>query len=159
MARGATTNFSSDRAAIVIVSRADSRCTCGRATTSASCVNGTMSSPAIGGWKQAKNLPDRWMDAITFRLMRRPRRVKHQEGKGGTLDRERRKQILDAAFQCFVQFGYSKTSMEDVARKSNLSRPLIYSETESTAAEKKSARRGGFARHFRFYLIRNLVSL
>jgi AcrR family transcriptional regulator len=46
--------------------------------------------------------------------------------EGGTLDRERRKQILDAAFQCFLQFGYSKTSMDDVARKANLSRPLIY---------------------------------
>jgi TetR/AcrR family transcriptional regulator, transcriptional repressor of aconitase len=33
---------------------------------------------------------------------------------------------LDAAFQCFLQFGYSKTSMDDVARKANLSRPLIY---------------------------------
>ena len=46
--------------------------------------------------------------------------------EGGTLDRERKKQILDAAFQCFLQFGYSKTSMDDVARKANLSRPLIY---------------------------------
>src|SRR5271155_1085715 len=46
--------------------------------------------------------------------------------EGGALDRERRKQILDAAFQCFLQFGYSKTSMDDVARKANLSRPLIY---------------------------------
>jgi AcrR family transcriptional regulator len=42
------------------------------------------------------------------------------------LDRERRKQILDAALQCFLQFGYSKTSMDDVAKKANLSRPLIY---------------------------------
>ena len=33
---------------------------------------------------------------------------------------------MDAAFQCFLQFGYSKTSMNDVARKANLSRPLIY---------------------------------
>src|ERR1700719_46955 len=42
------------------------------------------------------------------------------------LDRERRKQMLDAALQCFLQFGYSKTSMDDVAKKANLSRPLIY---------------------------------
>jgi AcrR family transcriptional regulator len=46
--------------------------------------------------------------------------------KGAVLDRERRKQILDAAFHCFLQFGYSKTSMDDVARKAKLSRPLIY---------------------------------
>jgi TetR/AcrR family transcriptional regulator, transcriptional repressor of aconitase len=42
------------------------------------------------------------------------------------LDRERRKQILDAALQCFLQFGYAKTSMDDVAERANLSRPLIY---------------------------------
>jgi AcrR family transcriptional regulator len=42
------------------------------------------------------------------------------------LDRERRKQILDAAQQCFLQFGYAKTSMDDVAKRANLSRPLIY---------------------------------
>jgi AcrR family transcriptional regulator len=41
-------------------------------------------------------------------------------------DRERRQQILDAALQCFLQFGYAKTSMDDVARRANLSRPLIY---------------------------------
>jgi NAD(P)-dependent dehydrogenase (short-subunit alcohol dehydrogenase family) len=28
-----------------------------------------------------RNLPDRWMDAITFRLVGLPRRVKHQEGE------------------------------------------------------------------------------
>jgi AcrR family transcriptional regulator len=45
---------------------------------------------------------------------------------GANLDRERRGQILDAALQCFLQFGYPKTSMDDVARKAGLSRPLIY---------------------------------
>jgi TetR/AcrR family transcriptional regulator, transcriptional repressor of aconitase len=45
---------------------------------------------------------------------------------GVELDRERRKQILDAALQCFLQFGYAKTSMDDVAKRANLSRPLIY---------------------------------
>jgi len=45
---------------------------------------------------------------------------------GVDLDRERRKQILDAALQCFLQFGYAKTSMDDVAKRANLSRPLIY---------------------------------
>jgi hypothetical protein len=28
-----------------------------------------------------RNLPDRWMDAIIFRLIGLPRRVKHQEGE------------------------------------------------------------------------------
>jgi AcrR family transcriptional regulator len=41
-------------------------------------------------------------------------------------DRDRRKQILEAALQCFLQFGYAKTSLDDIARKANLSRPLIY---------------------------------
>jgi len=41
-------------------------------------------------------------------------------------DQERRKQILDAALHCFLQFGYSKTTLDDVAKKANLSRPLIY---------------------------------
>jgi AcrR family transcriptional regulator len=43
-----------------------------------------------------------------------------------TIDEERRKAILDAALYCFLHFGYSKTSMDDVAKKANLSRPLIY---------------------------------
>src|SRR5258706_5567565 len=42
------------------------------------------------------------------------------------LDRERRSQILDAALNCFLQFGYAKTSIDDVAGRANLSRPLIY---------------------------------
>lgn len=39
---------------------------------------------------------------------------------------ERKKDILDAALHCFLNFGYSKTSMDDVAKKAGLSRPLIY---------------------------------
>lgn len=42
------------------------------------------------------------------------------------LDRERRNHILDASLHCFLQLGYANTSMDDVARKANLSRPLIY---------------------------------
>lgn len=50
------------------------------------------------------------------------------------LDLERRKQILEAALQCFLQFGYVKTSMDDVAKKANLSRPLIYLKFKSKSA-------------------------
>jgi AcrR family transcriptional regulator len=39
---------------------------------------------------------------------------------------ERKKDILDAALYCFLHFGYSKTSMDDVAKKAGISRPLIY---------------------------------
>jgi AcrR family transcriptional regulator len=41
-------------------------------------------------------------------------------------DAERRRAILDAALACFVQFGYAKTSLDDIARRANLSRPLLY---------------------------------
>lgn len=43
-----------------------------------------------------------------------------------TNDEERRQEILDAALYCFLHFGYSKTSMDDVAKKAGISRPLIY---------------------------------
>ncbi|WP_411822498.1 TetR/AcrR family transcriptional regulator [Leptospira sp. 'Mane'] len=38
----------------------------------------------------------------------------------------RKKEILEAALDCFLQFGYSKTSMDDIAKKAGLSRPLLY---------------------------------
>jgi AcrR family transcriptional regulator len=38
----------------------------------------------------------------------------------------KRAQILDAAFHCFLQYGYQKTSLDDVARKAGISRPAIY---------------------------------
>jgi len=41
-------------------------------------------------------------------------------------DAERRRTILDAARACFVQFGYAKTSLDDIARRASLSRPLLY---------------------------------
>lgn len=39
---------------------------------------------------------------------------------------DRKKDILDAALNCFLNFGYAKTSMDDVAKKAGISRPLIY---------------------------------
>jgi TetR/AcrR family transcriptional regulator, transcriptional repressor of aconitase len=39
---------------------------------------------------------------------------------------KRRKAIIVAALKCFLQFGYAKTSMDDVAKEAKLSRPLIY---------------------------------
>ncbi|MBS0290685.1 MAG: TetR/AcrR family transcriptional regulator [Proteobacteria bacterium] len=38
----------------------------------------------------------------------------------------RRKQILQSAFECFSKFGYSKTSLDQIAQKAGISRPLIY---------------------------------
>ncbi len=37
-----------------------------------------------------------------------------------------RRQILDAAFECFAEYGYAKTSLIDVAGRAGVSRSLIY---------------------------------
>jgi AcrR family transcriptional regulator len=43
------------------------------------------------------------------------------------MDSSRRgKKILEAAFDCFIIYGYAKTSMEDIAHKADISRPLLY---------------------------------
>ena len=39
---------------------------------------------------------------------------------------ERREMILGAARWCFLNFGFSKTSFEDIAKRANLSRTLLY---------------------------------
>lgn len=39
---------------------------------------------------------------------------------------ERRERILDAAQWCFLHFGFAKTSFEDIAKRANLSRTLLY---------------------------------
>ena len=41
-------------------------------------------------------------------------------------DAARRKVIVDAARDCFLQYGFGKTSLDDIARKAGISRPLIY---------------------------------
>ena len=38
----------------------------------------------------------------------------------------RRARILAAARWCFLNFGFAKTSLEDIAKRSNLSRTLLY---------------------------------
>src|SRR5580658_7680366 len=45
---------------------------------------------------------------------------------GEELDEKRRTQILEAALYCFLTFGFAKTSMDDIARRAGVSRPLIY---------------------------------
>ncbi len=41
-------------------------------------------------------------------------------------DEARRKAILTAARWCFLNFGYAKTSLDDIAKRAGISRPLIY---------------------------------
>jgi AcrR family transcriptional regulator len=38
----------------------------------------------------------------------------------------RRSKVLDAARWCFLNFGFAKTSFEDIARRANISRTLLY---------------------------------
>jgi AcrR family transcriptional regulator len=38
----------------------------------------------------------------------------------------RRKEILRGARWCFLHFGFKKTSLEDIARRAGISRPLLY---------------------------------
>lgn len=40
---------------------------------------------------------------------------------------DRRREILAAAFECFIQYGHAKTTFDDVARKAEVSRSLLYS--------------------------------
>jgi TetR/AcrR family transcriptional regulator, mexJK operon transcriptional repressor len=42
------------------------------------------------------------------------------------VDRDRRQQILDAAFSRFAQYGFRNTSIDDIARATGISRPLVY---------------------------------
>lgn len=39
---------------------------------------------------------------------------------------DRRAHILEAAFECFLRYGYAKTSMNDIATECQLSRSLLY---------------------------------
>jgi TetR/AcrR family transcriptional regulator, transcriptional repressor of aconitase len=41
-------------------------------------------------------------------------------------DSARRAAILEAAKNCFLRFGYGKTSLDDIANEAGLSRPLLY---------------------------------
>jgi AcrR family transcriptional regulator len=38
----------------------------------------------------------------------------------------RRQAIIDAALDCFLQYGFAKTSLDDIAKRAKLSRPLLY---------------------------------
>ena len=44
----------------------------------------------------------------------------------GVNQEDRRTQILDAAIECFLRYGYAKTSMNDIATACKLSRSLLY---------------------------------
>lgn len=39
----------------------------------------------------------------------------------------KKKRILDAAMECFIHYGYTKTSFQDIAKKAGVSRASLYS--------------------------------
>ena len=49
-------------------------------------------------------------------------------------DAARRMTILAAARDCFLKFGYFKTSFDDIANAANISRPLIYRKYQNKEA-------------------------
>ena len=51
-----------------------------------------------------------------------------------TAESSKRDQILAAAQKCFVNYGFKKTSMSDIARASNMSRPALYLDFENKEA-------------------------
>ncbi len=42
------------------------------------------------------------------------------------IDDERRVRILDGAMGCFLAYGYQRTTMDDIARAAEISRPALY---------------------------------
>lgn len=52
--------------------------------------------------------------------------MKQKKGLQGSNDEGRRSLILEAALDCFLKFGFGKTSLDDIAKAANISRPLIY---------------------------------
>ena len=46
---------------------------------------------------------------------------------------DRREQIVDAAYQCFLTYGYKRVSMDDIAVAAGLSRPALYNHFRNKA--------------------------
>src|SRR5262249_39711524 len=44
---------------------------------------------------------------------------------------KRRRVLVEAARDCFLKFGFAKTSLDDIAKRANLSRPRIYRRVKS----------------------------
>ncbi|MFN6202356.1 MAG: TetR/AcrR family transcriptional regulator [Acidobacteriota bacterium] len=56
--------------------------------------------------------------------MSNPTTKSHRRRSDKTI--ERRAEIIAAALECFLQYGYEKTTLEDVATRAGLSRTLLY---------------------------------
>jgi len=58
--------------------------------------------------------------ALNVTTCHMPARMKEDEAAA------RRSKVLDAARWCFLNFGFSKTSFEDIAKRADISRTLLY---------------------------------
>ncbi len=52
--------------------------------------------------------------------------MKTAKKKSSQNDDQRRNAILSSALECFLKFGYSKTSIDDIAKRAKLARSLLY---------------------------------
>lgn len=54
------------------------------------------------------------------------KRTAKSPGKAGERQETRRRVVAEAALECFLQLGFARTSLEDIATRAKLSRPLLY---------------------------------
>lgn len=64
-------------------------------------------------------------------MINRPGKLESPGGKSreelaGERQAARRRMVLDAAMDCFLTYGLTRTSLDDIARKAGISRPLLY---------------------------------
>jgi len=70
------------------------------------------------------------LDVLAFKRQH----VTMSESKSEERDAQRRRQILEAARASFMQLGFAKTSIDDIARRAHISRPLVYRKFKSKEA-------------------------
>lgn len=63
-------------------------------------------------------------------------------------ERERRQAIVTAARWCFLSFGFAKTSLDDIAKRADLSRPLVYRSFPNKDAIYRAVIEDGFDARF-----------
>jgi AcrR family transcriptional regulator len=63
-------------------------------------------------------------------------------------EHERRQAIVLAARWCFLHFGYGKTSLDDIAKRASISRPLIYRSFENKEEIYRGVIEEGFESRF-----------
>lgn len=67
---------------------------------------------------------DKFCNFVNHRPMQLEQTVKSQPAAAG--DDEKRRRVLDGALTVFLAYGFSRTTMDDIARAAALSRPALY---------------------------------